>query len=191
MKPLLLFSIGLVCCCLLGCQSSKNNFSSEEILLKKNQLELLAYFTKQQPQQNLYSIDRQRCHIINSLLPNELSSDTLIIYETLYSNVSSSYSCTIYNSKLGSMRYFTEKSQLRLTLEGIKLDATNNPSDSDIYVINTIKEKGNADWDSLKAPFTGGYRYSLLTIALKDANGVFRLTPHKGVSIPSRFQITD
>lgn len=156
MKSILISLIGLV---IWSCQSSQKTNSLKDVVIEKNRTEIRNYFKEQKPNQSLYDIERQRSYIINSLTSSELGSDTLIVYETLFSNVSANYNCVIYSSDLDSIRNFTEKSRLQLTKDGAKLDIDGIPLQIHVCLINTIRKKGVFNWSKSILPFTGDTRY--------------------------------
>jgi hypothetical protein len=171
---------------IFGCHSTKLPINvSEDVLLLKNRNVLKNYFNNNRISNGeLFDIEKQRYNIINSLSSNELESDTLIIYETLFSHISASYNCVVYNSRLKSIKFFSEKSKERLTKDGIRLDTINTPPKIYICLVNTIREKGVYKWNKLRFPNIGSTRYSLLTIAIKNPDRVYELTSYVDIYPP-------
>lgn len=169
-----------------GCHSIKQPINiSEDILLSSNRNVLKNYLDNNQISNNeLYDVKKQRYNIINSLSSSELKSDTLIIYETVFSHITTHYNCIVYNSRLKSIRYFTDESKKQLTKDGIKLKDVTNPPHIYTCLVNTIRKRGIYKWNNLKFPNIGSTRYSMLTIAIKDLDNVYNLTSYVNIYPP-------
>lgn len=186
MKVTKAVAIILLTIILLGCHSAKRPINvSGDILLLRNKEVLKNYFDNNRISNGeLFDVEKQRYNIINSLSQNELESDTLIIYETFFTQTSASYNCIVYNSKLKSIYYFSEKSKERLTKDGIKLEINNLSPSIYLCLVNIIREKGIYKWNKRKFPNIGSTRNSLLTIAIRNPDNIYELASYPQIYPP-------